>query len=69
MEMQSLLTKASAELVKRGLEIRRLKKDLAKYKRAYAEICHQFNFGDEDDYKRMYDTWLEWATEKETNNG
>lgn len=45
-------------------EIKRLRQELDKYKRAYAEICHQFNFGDEGDYKAMYDCWLDWA-EKE----
>lgn len=42
-------------------EIMRLRKELDKYKRAYAEICRQFNFGDEFDYKWMHDSWLEWA--------
>ena len=35
--------------------------ELAKYKRAYEEICHQFNFGDEADYNAMHDCWLDWA--------
>jgi peptidoglycan hydrolase CwlO-like protein len=38
--------------------------ELAKYKRAYAEICHQYNFGNESDYIAMYNYWLDWA-EKE----
>lgn len=42
-------------------EVERLRKELDKYKRAYAEICHQFNFGDESDYRAMYDYWLDWA--------
>jgi peptidoglycan hydrolase CwlO-like protein len=41
-----------------------LEAELAKYKRAYAEICHQFNFGNESDYIAMYNYWLDWA-EKE----
>jgi uncharacterized protein YeeX (DUF496 family) len=41
-----------------------LEAELAKYKRAYAEICHQYNFGNESDYIAMYNYWLDWA-EKE----
>jgi hypothetical protein len=42
-------------------EVERLRGELAQYKRAYAEICHQFNFGDESEYKAMHDCWLDWA--------
>lgn len=45
-------------------EIKRLRQELDKYKRAYEEMCHQFNFGDESEYKAMHDCWLDWA-EKE----
>ena len=47
--------------IKAEAEVKRLRKELDKYKRAYAEICHQFNFGDEGDYRAMYDCWLDWA--------
>lgn len=41
-----------------------LEAELDKYKRAYAEICHQFNYGNESDYIAIYNHWLDWA-EKE----
>ena len=36
-------------------------KEKEQYKRAFEEICHQFNFGDEKDYQAMHDTFLELA--------
>lgn len=35
------------------------------YKRAFEEVCHQFNFGDEKDYEDMRDAFLRMVGEPE----
>ncbi len=39
-------------------EVKKLAVDRYLYKRAFEEVCRQFNFGDEKDYEDMRDAFL-----------
>lgn len=39
-------------------EVKKLAADRAHYKRAFEEVCRQFNYGGEKDYKDMRDAFL-----------
>ncbi len=57
------IERLQAELARLQVALEATIAEKEKYKRAFEEVCRQFNYGDEADYIAMHDAFLELAKE------